>query len=179
MSLTKTAMAIALSFAVTTAAMAQSTTLLDARGKVIRVDPGHNVVVLDDGRMYRLTPRTVVLVDNQPAALGTLQPGSVVMLRQAETVTFSNGQYIVAAPGSAPAPVSPPPTVVASAPRAAVKGTIHGKVTDVDSNGEITIKTDKGEFEMLLTPDSARNIRKGDSVVIDATFAPPGTQIIR
>jgi hypothetical protein len=58
-----------------------------------------------------------------------------------------------------------------------VKATIHGTVTDVDRDGEVKVKTEKGSFEMRLTPEAVRRIRKGDAVVIDTSFAPPGTPI--
>jgi hypothetical protein len=32
-------------------------------GTVVRVDPQSSVVVLDDGRIYRVTPSTVLMVD--------------------------------------------------------------------------------------------------------------------
>jgi hypothetical protein len=194
MMLTTSALAIALSLAMSTAAMAQpATPSLDARGTIVRVDRPHNVVLLDDGRMYRLTSTSVVLVNNQIASPEVLQPGAVVMLRSAEVVTVRNGQYVVAGPAetavvtSPPAPVVvaplPPPAPVAAAPASVpaavptVKATIHGTVTDVDRDGEVKVKTEKGSFEMRLTPDAARRIRKGDAVVIDTSFAPPGTQI--
>jgi translation initiation factor IF-1 len=65
--------------------------------------------------------------------------------------------------------------MVATAP--VVKRTIYGQVTDVDRDGEVKIKTEKGELEIQLTPDTVRNIRKGDTVMIETTFAPAGTQI--
>jgi ribosome maturation protein Sdo1 len=74
-----------------------------------------------------------------------------------------------------PGAVAVPGTVVAAAP--VVKRTIYGRVTDVDKDGEVTVKTDGGKFEIRLTPDTVRQIRKGDAVMIDATFAPPGTQV--
>jgi hypothetical protein len=192
MFLRTSAVAIALSLTMAAAATAQpSTPSLDARGTVVNLDAPYNVVVLEDGRMYRITPKTVLLVDNQAVPLSAVRPGSVVVLRSAEAVTLRNGQYVVAAPAAPPpvavSPAPPPPavvaapapTVVAPAPVAvtALKRTIYGRVTDVDRDGEVKIKTDTGSFEVRLTPDTVRQIRKGDTVVIDTTFAPPGTQI--
>jgi hypothetical protein len=193
MLLRTSAVAIALSLTMAAAATAQpSTPSLDARGTVVNLDAPYNVVVLEDGRMYRITPNTVLLVDNQAVPLSAVRPGSVVVLRSAEAVTLRNGQYVVAAPAAPPpvavSPAPPPPavvaapaapTVVAPAPVAvtALKRTIYGRVTDVDRDGEVKIQTDTGSFEVRLTPDTVRQIRKGDTVVIDTTFAPPGTQI--
>jgi hypothetical protein len=192
MFLRTSAVAIALSLTMAAAATAQpSTPSLDARGTVVNLDAPSNVVVLEDGRMYRITPNTVLLVDNQAVPLSAVRPGSVVVLRSAQAVTLRNGQYVVAAPAAPPpvavSPTPPPPavvaapapTVVAPAPVAvtALKRTIYGRVTDVDRDGEVKIKTDTGSFEVRLTPDTVRQIRKGDTVVIDTTFAPPGTPV--
>jgi hypothetical protein len=163
-----------LTLALATFAVAQSP---EARGTVARLDAPANVIMLEDGRMYRVTSSTVVLVDDQPVPVTAVQPGSVVVLRSPEFVTLRDGQYVVAgAPSSTMA--APAGLVVAATPSGAtVKRTIYGKVTDVDRDGEVKIKTDKGSFEIQLTPDTVRNIRKGDTVMIDATFAPPGTPV--
>lgn len=52
-----------------------------ARGTIVRTDqPG--VIVLSDGRTIRTTPDTVVLIDNRPATLTTVQPGARVVIYQ-------------------------------------------------------------------------------------------------
>ena len=45
-------------------------------GTIVRIDPQSSVVMLDDGRMYRVTPGSVVLVDNRPATFATRAPVS-------------------------------------------------------------------------------------------------------
>jgi hypothetical protein len=67
----------------------------DITGTVVRVDPGANVVVMDDGRMYQMVGDSMVFIDNQPARVTTVRPGSRVVLRSPRPVTFRDGQYIV------------------------------------------------------------------------------------
>lgn len=171
------ALAAALSLCATVA-MAQPATTLDARGTVVRYDASYNVIVLDDGRMYRVTPNTMVLVNNQAVPVTSVQPGLPVIIQSGEAVMLQNGRYVVAAPPAAVAPAAPT-AVVTAVPATALKQTIYGKVTDVDRDGDVKIKTDDGAFKVTLTRESARQIKEGDTVVIDATFAPRGTQIIR
>lgn len=174
--------ALALTFATATAALAQPSTasLDEQRGTVMRLDPSAHVVVFDDGRMYRTTPSTVILVDNRPVAYQALQPGSTVIVRSAEPVSFQNGRYVVVSPApvagstaivAGPVAVAPPP---GAAHPSGVRQTVYGTVSDVDRDGEVTIKTEKGEFEMKVTGEALRHIRKGDTVTLDATFSPAG-----
>src|SRR4029079_8540716 len=44
-------------------------------GTVVRVDPQSRVVLLDDGRMYRVTQNTMLVVENRPTAFTALAPG--------------------------------------------------------------------------------------------------------
>lgn len=70
-------------------------TVSDVTGTVVRVDPGANVVVMEDGRMYQLAGDSMVLIDNQPARVTTLRPGSKVVLRSARPVAYRDGQYVI------------------------------------------------------------------------------------
>jgi preprotein translocase subunit YajC len=148
-------------------------------GTVVRIDPQSKVVILDDGRMYRVTPDTVVLVDNQQAQFATLAPGQRVVIRSGEVVVLQNGQYIAVRPGATVVTPAPAPTVVAPAPASAVpiglKQTFYGTVTDVDKNGEVKIKTQRDSFEIKVGPEALRQVKKGDAVTLDLTIAPPGT----
>ena len=63
----------ALVFTVTTAT-AQTTTI-DASGRVVRVDPNAQVIILDNNQAFRVGPNTVLLVDNRPVRFSSLQPG--------------------------------------------------------------------------------------------------------
>ena len=147
-------------------------------GTVVRIDPQSKVVILDDGRMYRVTPDTVLVVDNQRAPLTALAPGQRVVIQSGEVVALQNGQYVAV---RAPAVVAPAPAVVAQAPASAsavpigLKQTFYGTVTDVDKDGEVKIKTQRDSFEIRVGPEALRQIKKGDSVTLDLTIAPPGT----
>ena len=146
-------------------------------GTVVRIDPQSKVVILDDGRMYRVTPDTVLVVDNQRAPFTALSPGQRVVIQSGEIVALQNGQYVAV---RAPAVVAPAPAVVAQAPAAAavpigLKQTFYGTVTDVDKNGDVKIKTQRDSFEIKVGPEALRQVKKGDSVTLDLTIAPPGT----
>ena len=152
---------LVLGLAVTSNAIGQ--VVGDVSGRVLRVDPTSQVVILDNNQTFRVTPNTVLLVDNRPVSLGALQPGQTVVVRSGETVTVT--------------PSSPPPaagsTVVVAPPAApaAPHQTTYGRVTDVDS-GEVKIQTDKDKFEVRVPREVAAQIRKGDTVRLDLTFNP-------
>jgi len=146
-------------------------------GTVVRIDPQSKIVVLDDGRMYRVTQNTVLVVDNQPAQITALVPGQRVMIQSGEVVALRGGQYIAVSPSTAI--VAPaPPTVVAQAPATAVpagvRQTIHGTITHVDGNGNVKIKTQRDSFEIRVAPEALRQIKKGDTVTLDLTITPLG-----
>jgi hypothetical protein len=161
-------------------------------GTVVRTDPQSSVVVLEDGRMYRITPNTVVMIDNRPATFTTLRAGDRVMIQAAEPVMYRDGRYIALQPApsatvvtQAPPVVAqapPPPPVIVQAPPAptaravplGVRQTIYGTITDVDSDGKVKIKTDRDSFEARIGPEALRQVKKGDNVVIDLTISPPG-----
>ena len=142
-------------------------------GTVIRVDPQSKVVILDDGRMYRVTDSTVLVVDNQRAPFAAVSPGQRVMIQSGEVVALRGGQYVA---------VNPPPAVVAQAPAPTpgtvvpmgIRQTFYGRVTDVDKDGEVKIKTDRDSFEIKVGPEALRQIKKGDAVTLDLTITPPG-----
>jgi hypothetical protein len=92
----------------------------DISGTIVRIDAPAHVVILDDGRMWRMTSTSVLLVDNRPVEITTLRPGSRVVLRSWEPVAFRDGQYVVVAQPSA---VSPAPSVAAPAPGAPAPST--------------------------------------------------------
>jgi hypothetical protein len=145
-------------------------------GTVLRVDPQSRVVVLEDGRMYRVTPSTVLAVDNQPAQITALVPGQRVTIQSGEVVMLREGQYVAVTP--VPAVIGQAPTVITQAPATAVpigvRQTIRGTVTDVDSDGEVKIKTDRDSFEIKVPTEALRQIRKGDHVTLDVMITPPG-----
>jgi hypothetical protein len=150
----------ALALTVSTAAVAQ--TVIDANGRVLRVDPGAQLVILDNNQAIRVGPNTVLMVDNRPVTLGNLQPGQAVVIRAGESVAVMPSTQ----QGTAPAG-----TVVVQAPTAGkpVQQTLYGHVTDLDG-GEIKIKTDKDSFEVKVPRELAAQLRKGDTVRMDLTF---------
>lgn len=152
----------ALALVVVTTAGAQPSTLAqDQSGRVARVDAGQHVVVLQDGRMYRLTPGTQVFVDNRPVALQTVAPGSTIVIRSGEPVVYENGQYVVMdRPAfSVPAPVAVAPSPVLVNPPAASIVTAPPAVTTAP--GTTTIVTPGSSVTTITTTTP--------SVVTDAT----------
>ena len=74
----------------------------DHRGKVVRLDSSAKVIVFDDGRMVRMAPDTVVLVEEKPVTFETVRPGASVIIRSGEAVEFRNGGYVVITPSASP-----------------------------------------------------------------------------
>jgi hypothetical protein len=152
-------LATALALTVSTAAVAQ--TVIDVNGRVLRVDPNSQLVILDNNQAIRVGPNTVLTVDNRPVTLGNLQPGQAVVIRSGESVT-------VMPSAQNPAPSG---TVVVQAPTAGkpIQQTLYGHVTDVNG-GEIEIKTDNDKFDVKVPRELASQLRKGDTVRMDLTF---------
>jgi len=69
-------------------------------GTVTRIDQPAQVVIFNDGRMYRVMPNTVLLADNRPVMYTTLQPGSYVVVRSGEPVIYRDGQYVLVSSGA-------------------------------------------------------------------------------
>ena len=172
----------ALALALGTAAIATAQTF--ETGTVVRIDPQASVVMLEDGRMYRVTPSTMFLVDNRPTQFTTIRPGERVSIQAGEPVIFREGRYIALQPVPT---AQPPAAIVTQAPApgyavgtpAGVRQTVYGVVTDVDRDGKIKVKTDRDSFEARVNPDALRQVRKGDNVVIDLTISPPGSAFPR
>jgi hypothetical protein len=149
---------------------------MEPKGRVTRVDEPQQVIVLDNGQMYRVTGTDAVYVDGRPVALGAVQPGSTVSVVNGTPVVYQNGQYVVVQPGSgavAPGGVltSQPTTVVAApAGTVATPATMRmtGRVVDVDRR-EIKVKLDNGATFEFKRP-AGMNFHKGDPVTIDMTF---------
>jgi preprotein translocase subunit YajC len=150
-------------------------------GTVVRIDPQASVVILEDGRIYRVTPTTAFTMDNRPVTFNTLRPGDRIVIQAGEPVVYREGRYVAMAPG-ATVVTQPPPVVVQASPPAPVvvgapvglRQTIYGTITDVDRDGKVKIKTDRDSFEARIAPEALRQVRKGDNVVIDLTISPPG-----
>jgi len=96
-------------------------------GTVVRVDEPQQVIVLDNGKMYRVYGDNAVYVDGQPVAYRTIRPGTRVAIVNGTPVVYQNGQYVVmdtSGPSGAVAPggvlTSQPPAAVVTAPSTTV-----------------------------------------------------------
>jgi hypothetical protein len=166
----------AIALVVLSAATVATAQMAVESGTVVRIDPQSSVVMLDDGRMFRVTPDTVFLIDSRPMAFPTLRAGQRVVIQSGEPVAYRDGRY-VALP--APSVIAQAPPVVAAPPAVVVpvgvKQTIYGTVQDIDRDGKVKIRTDRDDFEARISQQAARQLKKGDTVIIDLTFTAPGT----
>jgi len=128
-------------------------------GVVTRVDVPQRVVVMSDGRMYQVPADSMVYVNGQPVAYTTVQPGTQVVMNNAQLVELRDGRYMV---------VQQP---VATTAVSGYKQTIQGVVTDVDRN-EIRVRTPNESFEIPMRGAKQTGIKKGDNVIVDVTFTP-------
>jgi hypothetical protein len=116
-------------------------------GTVTRIDQPAQVIVFQDGRMYRVVPNTVVLVDNQPMMYTTLPPGARVVVRGGQPVTFREGQYVVVSgPAVATVPVVAAPgtttTTVTTVTTPQVVASATGIVASYDPKANVLVLTD-------------------------------------
>jgi len=143
-------------------------------GTITRIDQPARVIIFDDGRMYRVMPNTVLLVDNQPMVYTTLQPGAHVVVRGGEAVTYRDGQYVVMTSGAmAPASTTTVTTVTTGSPFVA---SASGVVANYDPKYNIVTLTD-GRMVQLSSktailvngyPTSPEALRPGMPVVLSA-----------
>ena len=163
---------------------------MEPTGTVTRVDEPQQVVVLENGQMYRVSSGGTVYVDGRPTAFSTVRPGSRVTIVNGTPVVYREGQYVVVQPSSSSGAVAPggvltsqptavvtpgpPSTAVATAPAGAVVTApatmrMTGRIVDVDRN-EVKVKLDNGKsFE--FRPPAGMVFRKGDPITIDMTIA--------
>jgi hypothetical protein len=169
---------VALAAMLGSTAWAQPSTLSEDRaGHVSGVDVGQHVVVLDDGRMYRVTPGTEILVNGRPVALQTVQPGTTVVIHSGQPVVDQNGQYVVAAPPAATAPapvvVGPPPPIVVNPPAASV-ATTPGTTTVITPGGStVTTTTTPGAY-VAPEPRNPLVYRDGRDAVLNQGYRDAG-----
>jgi hypothetical protein len=144
------------------------TTGQEYRGTVVRVDELQQVVVLDNGQMYRVSGERAVVVNGQPVVLSRVQPGTPVTIVAGTPVVYQNGQYLAVTPGSTI--VAAPVATVVAAPSSVVR--MYGRVTDIDHYGTVKVRLPDGNaFE--FRPPAGTILRKGDAVAIDMTFGAP------
>jgi hypothetical protein len=113
-------------------------------GTVTRVDQPAAVIVLQDGRMIR-APGGTVLVNGQPVALPTIQPGSQVAMQNGQVVTYQIGGYVVAGTTTSPYEVS-------------------GRAVQIDPVGNVLVLD--GHRPIALTPDT-QIFQAGRQVALD------------
>jgi hypothetical protein len=138
----------------------------EATGVVARVDERQKVVIFDDGRMVRATPATVIMVNGQPATVGSLKPGTRVAIRSGEPVMVNAGQYVGAGDSAA-----------AGIPSPAVRARTFGRVKDIDRDGDVKIQTQSGTFHIKISPDAARQLKNGDTATVDVVITPPAPTV--
>jgi hypothetical protein len=139
------------------------------RGTVARVDEPQQVIVLDNGQMYRVSGDRQVDVNGQPTVLGQLRPGTPVTIVSGTPVVYQNGQYVAVAPGSSTVVAAPAGSVVTS-PSSVVR--MYGRVTDLNRNGHVKVRLADGDsFEFRPPPGTI--LRESDTVAIDMTFGAP------
>jgi hypothetical protein len=127
------------------------------QGTVTRVDAPQRVIVMSDGRMYQVPADSMVYVNGQPVAYSAVQPGTPVVLNNAQLVELRDGRYVM---------VQQPASAVGG-----YRQTLTGTVVDVDRN-EIKISAPKERFEIPMQGANQTGIKKGDNVQIDFTFTP-------
>jgi hypothetical protein len=93
---------VALTVLLATSAWAQMATE-PVQGTVVRVDQVERIVMLEDGRMYRVIETTEIVVNEKPATIMALEPGQRVIIR--------NGQAVVVSDNAAALVREPPPII--------------------------------------------------------------------
>jgi len=142
------------------------------RGTVVRVDEPQQVVVLDNGQMYRVSGNQAVIVNGQPVLLSRVQPGTPVTIVSGAPVVYQNGQYVAVPAGTVVVPAGtvavPATTTVVTAPTSNVVR-MYGRVSDIDHNGNVRVRMPDGNAFDFRVP-AGTVLRKGDTVAIDMTF---------
>jgi hypothetical protein len=138
-------------------------------GTITRTDGPHQVIIFNDGRMYRVMPGTMLLVNDQPIVYPSLQPGTGVTVRGGQPVVFRDGQYVVV---GAPAMTSST-TTVTTVTTPGLLASASGVVSDYDSRTGIVTLTDGRR--VLVTSKTAILIN-GHPSTPDALW--PGTHVV-
>jgi hypothetical protein len=109
-----------------------------ADGVVMRVDEPNRIVILDNGRMYRVAGDRAILVNGQPVVLGTVRPGQRVTIVSGTPVIYQDGQYVTTStPPPATATVRTPGPTAAPPPGAVVPAPPAGTVVAAPPPGTV------------------------------------------
>ena len=136
-------------------------------GTVVRVDPTHSIVVLDNGQMYQATPQTVFIVNNQPTNFATIAPGTPVVLQHGRPVVLRDGRYVVMTQPAGTVVAAPAP-VVTNAPYE-ISGVV--KYVDAVRRG---IRFEDGRY--LFVDETVELLSNGSSVMLSTVK--PGTFVV-
>jgi hypothetical protein len=83
----------------------------EVRGTVVSVDVPNRVIVLDDGRRYRVSGESITVVGGTPVRINSLTPGTHVVVRSGELVAERDWRDI-----GSPGPSTPGTTTVQAPP---------------------------------------------------------------
>src|SRR5262245_17790127 len=81
---------VALTVLLAASAWAQVTTE-PVQGTVVRVDQVERIIVLEDGRVYRVVDTTQLVVNDKPATIMALEPGTQVIINNGQAVVLPDG----------------------------------------------------------------------------------------
>src|SRR5262245_5399294 len=93
---------VALTVLLAASAWAQVTTG-SVQGTVVRVNQVERIIVLEDGRVFRVIETTELVVNDKPATIMALEPGTRVIINNGQAVVVPDGG---AALVRAPAPMT-------------------------------------------------------------------------
>lgn len=141
----------------------QAADAVTGTGQVVSYDPGDGTMTLQDELIPRpvklhVTPQTVIRKNQSAGSVADLQPGSLV------AVNFAPGSRIEARE-----------ITVLAVPGATF--TFSGPITHLDLSTHLLAVANKSdnktydiEFDPARVGESARNIKEGSEVTVDATF---------
>jgi hypothetical protein len=98
---------VAMTLVLAAGAWAQTPPEPPMQGTVVRVDQVERIVVLEDGRMIRIIETTEMVVDEKPATIMALEPGTRVLIRNGQVVTVAPAETVVSAAPAAIIAVGP------------------------------------------------------------------------
>jgi hypothetical protein len=122
---------------------------IDASGIVLSVDPTNRTIALQDGRLLRLTGQSQIW---QPTTIAGLQPGSRVLISEAQPIGFGTG--------GAPAALDPRTRM------ATVIGVDQANQTVYLSDGTAVRLSPGARLQMGQSSVTIADLRPGDEVIV-------------